>query len=120
MATKKEIQKKLEEILGERWDFPYGTGKGGTSTTGNKMLPGRFQPIMTQIGHYLSVILRLFSSSKNIDVQEYKTCTTLYLLYLESFPTPTKPKKKSSQPVDLMWISSSNFTQTAGSLMGTH
>merc|ERR1712013_793816 len=61
---------------------------------------------MTQIGQYLSVILRLFSSSENINVQEYKkVCTTLYLLYLESFPTPTKTKKKSPQPVDLMWIS---------------
>ena len=121
VANKKEIQTKLDEVLGERWDFPDGTGKGGTSTTGNtawkilhhggrdiviQMLPDRFQPIMTQIGQYLSVILRLFSSSENIDVQEFKkVCTTLYLLYLESFPTPTKPKKKSPQPVDLMWIS---------------
>ena len=121
VAAKKEIQTKLNEVLGERWDFPDGTGKGGTSTTGNtarnilhhggrdiviQMLPDRFRPIMTQIGQYLSVILRLFSSSENIDVQEYKkVCTTLYLLYLESFPTPTKPTKKSPQPVDLMWIS---------------
>ena len=27
------MQKKLEEILGERWDFPDTTGKGGTPTT---------------------------------------------------------------------------------------
>ena len=59
---------------------------------------------MTQIGQYISVILRLFSSSENIDVQEYKkVCTILYLLYLESFPTQSK--KKLPQPVDLMWIS---------------
>ena len=119
VAAKKEIQQKLEEVLGERWDFPDGTGKGGTSTTGNtarrilhhggrdiviQMLPDRFQGIMTQIRQYLSVILRLFSSSENIDVQEYKkVCTILYLLYLESFPTQSK--KKSPQPVDLMWIS---------------
>ena len=64
MAAKKEIQQKLEEVLGERWDFPDGTGKGGTSTTGNtawrilhhggrdiviQMLTDRFQGIMTQI-----------------------------------------------------------------------
>ena len=120
-AAKKEIQGKLEEVLGERWDFPDGTGKGGTSTTGNtarkilhnggrdiviQMLPDRFRDIMMQIGQYLSVILRLFSSSKSIDVKEYKkVCTALYLLYLESFPTPTPPKKKNLQPVDLMWIS---------------
>ena len=64
VAAKKEIQQKLEEVLGERWDFPDGTGKGGTSTTGNtarrilhhggrdiviQMLTDRFQGIMTQI-----------------------------------------------------------------------
>ena len=70
------------------------------------MLPDRFKSIMTQIGHYLSVILRLVSSSANIDVQEYKkVCTSLYLMYLESFPAPSKSKKRSPQPVDLMWIS---------------
>ena len=81
VASKKEIQKKLEEVLGERWDFPDGTGKGGTSTTGNtarnilhhggrdiviKMLPDRFQPILSQIGQYLSVILRSNEPSTNI------------------------------------------------------
>ena len=106
-------------MLGERWDFPDGTGKGGTSTTGNtarnilhhggreiviEMLPDRFQEVMKQIGQYLSVILRLFSSSQNINVQEYKkVCTTLYLLYLESFPTQSE--KKNPKPIDLVWIS---------------
>ena len=62
VAAKKEIQQKLEEVLRERWDFPDGTGKGGTSTTGNtarrilhhggrdiviQMLPDRFQGIIT-------------------------------------------------------------------------
>ena len=102
-------------MLGERCDFPDGIGKGGTSTTGNtarrvlhqggrdiviKMLPDRFQGVMTHIGLYLSVILRLFSSSENIDVQEYKkVCTSLYLLYLESFLT------QLPQLVDLRCIS---------------
>ena len=119
VAAKQEIQTKLNDILGERWDFPDGTGKGGTSTTGNTarnilhhggrdividMLPERFQDVMKQIGQYLSVILRLFSSSQNINVQEYKkVCTSLYLLYLESFPTVSK--KKDPKPIDLMWIS---------------
>ena len=132
VAAKMEIQKKLEDLLGERWDFPDQTGKGGTSTIGNtarrilhhggrdiviQMLPDRFQEVMTQIGHYLSVILRLFSSSEKIDVQEYKNvCITLYLLYLESFPTQTK--KRSSQPVDLMWICVPEFAQAACPLLG--
>ena len=118
--AKKEIQKKLEDSIGERWDFPDATGKGGTSTTGNTarnilhhhggrkividMLPERFQGVMTQIGQYLSVVLRLFSSSKDVNVAEFKKiCTSLYLLYLESFP-PQK-KSKSTQPTHLTWVS---------------
>ena len=62
-----------------------------------QMLPERFQGIMIQIGQYLSVILRLFSSSEKINIEE-----ALYLLYLESFPAKTK--KKSPQSLDLVWI----------------
>ena len=51
---------------------------------------------MRQIGQYLSVILRLFSSSKTIDVTEdRKLCTTLYLLYLRSFPSPHKNEQQT-------------------------
>ena len=32
---------KAERTLGERWDFPDGTGKGGTSTTQQAILHGR-------------------------------------------------------------------------------
>ena len=119
VAAKKEIQKKLEDVLGEKWDFPDKTGKGGTSTTGNtarnilhhggrniviEMLPDRFQGVMTQIRQFLSVVLRLFSSSQKIDVKEYKKlCTSLYLLYLQSFPTQSK--KRQPRSVDLIWIS---------------
>ena len=46
------------------------------------MLPEKYQQVMRQIGQYLSVILRMFSSSKTIDVTELrKLCTTFYLLY---------------------------------------
>ena len=123
--AKQEIQSKLEDVLGERWDFPDGTGKGGTSTTGNtarrilhhggreivlEMLPERFKPAMTQIGQYLSVILRLFSSSRRINVNQYKKmCTNLYLLYLESFPRETTQQSKQSNKrhkhCDATWIS---------------
>ena len=55
------------------------------------MLPGKYQPVMRQTGQYLSVIPRLFCSSKTVDVTEYrKLCETLYLLYLQSFPSPRK------------------------------
>lgn len=118
VAAKKEIQTKLDEVIGEKWDFPDKAGKGGTSTTGNtarrilhhggrdiviQMIPDRFRGIMTQIGQYLSVILRLFSSSERINIEEYKkVCTSLYLMYLESFPA--KQKKKSQNVLDLVWV----------------
>ena len=55
------------------------------------MLPKEYQQVMRQIGQYLSVILRLFSSSKAIDDTAYRTLhTTLYLLYLQGFPSPHK------------------------------
>ena len=63
------------------------------------MLPEKYQQVMRQIGQYLSVILRLFSSSKTIYVTEdRKLCTTLYLLYLQSFPSPHKTEHQT-------WIS---------------
>ena len=66
--AKREIQEKIEQMIGKRWDFPDGTGKGVTSTTANtarrslhhggrdiiiQMLPDCFQPVMRQIGQYL-------------------------------------------------------------------
>ena len=63
------------------------------------MLPEKYQQVMRQIGQYLSVILRMFSSSKTIDVTELrKLCTTFYLLYLRSFPSPRNTEKQT-------WIS---------------
>ena len=42
---------------------------------------------MHRFGQHLSVILRLFCSSKSINVHEYKKlCTDLYVFILESFP----------------------------------
>ena len=113
---KKELQSAISDVLGEKWDFPDTTGKGGTSTTGNTArrilyhggrevviasFPERFQNSTRKIGQYLSVVLRLFSSDKKIDVNEYREiCTNLYLMYLECFPT----QKNSSKPIENTWI----------------
>ena len=60
---------------------------------------------MRQIGQYLSVILRLFSSDKVINVKQYKKiCTTLYLLYLKSFPNKHRKVRRQSQKQDETWI----------------
>ena len=102
--AKLEIQAYIEEFVGEKWDIPDGTGKGGTTTTGNtarrilhhsrdiviRCVPENYQSIMSQFGQQLSVILRLFCSSKSINVKEYKKlCTNLYLFLLHSFPHVT-------------------------------
>ena len=99
--AKAEIQAHIEVIVGEKWDIPDGTGKGGTTTTGNtarrllhqhrdvviNLVPENYQNIMHRFGQHLSVILRLFCSSKSINVHEYKKlCTDLYVFILESFP----------------------------------
>ena len=102
--AKAEVQEKLKNDFGERWDYPDATGKGGTTTTGNtarrilhqanvreavvQMVPERYQPAVRQIGQYLSVVLRVFCSSRTVDVKEYKKmCISLNLLYLQSFPS---------------------------------
>ena len=101
--AKSDIQSYIEVVIGEKWDVPDGTGKGGTTTTGNtarkilhhrhnrdvvvKLMPEQYQSIMSQFGQHLSVILRLFCSSEAINVKEYrKLCTNLYLFLLRSFP----------------------------------
>ena len=68
-------------MIGERWDFPGGTGKEGTSTTGNtarrilhhggrdiiiQMLPDCFHPVMRPIGQYLSVFFDCFHQTKTL------------------------------------------------------
>ena len=90
--AKAEIQNHIQVTLGERWDFPDGCGKGGTSTTGNtvrrllhqgrdlviQMLPSNYQSIMRQFGQQLSVIIQLFSSNEAVNVcfltSEFPSC----------------------------------------------
>lgn len=50
------------------------------------MLPEQYQLHMGEIGQYLSIILRLFSSSQRINVHKYKDlCTRVYLMWLQCF-----------------------------------
>ena len=101
-TAKQQIQDNIMSKIGEPWDFPDQTGKGGTSTTGNtarkilhhnrklviEMLPERFQAPMETYGQQLSVIIRLLSSNERIDVKKYKDlCTQVNLDLIESFPS---------------------------------
>ena len=101
--AKKQIQEEIQKEMGEKWDYPDKTGKGGTTTTGNtarrilhcgqrevvvRMVPECYQPAVRRVGQYLSVILRLFSSDLLINITAYKNiCTNLYLLFLQCFPS---------------------------------
>ena len=126
VKAKSEIQAHIEELLGERWDFPEQTGKGGTTTTGNtalhllhkgmdvvtQLIPPHYQNVMKQFGQQLSVILRVFNSSEMVNVQEYKKLyTNLYLLLLRRFSSSTK----------LTWNLDQHYTigpQTSRSFLG--
>ena len=104
VKAKTEIQKKIEEGIGEQWNFPDQTGKGGTTTTGNtarkilhhgrnfviEMIPQHYQDIMKQFGQQLSVIIQVCSSSEMVNVAEFKKlCTGFYLFLIKSFPRVT-------------------------------
>lgn len=101
--AKSEIQKKILSETGLQWDYPDPTGKGGSTTTGNtarsilhnetnrnlvlEMIPEDYQDIMKKFGQELSVIIRVFSSSEDVNVTEYKKlCSELYLYLIQSFP----------------------------------
>ena len=99
--AKKEIQVKIHKDIGEQWDIPDQTGKGGTTTNGNtarkllhvhrdiivNMLPEKDRAAMTEYGQKLSVILRLMSSSSVIDVESYMNlCTDAQICLLTSYP----------------------------------
>ena len=99
--AKEETQFHIEEILGERWCFPHGAGKGGTSTTEStarrilhqgrdvviQLVPKNYQQVMRQFGQHFSVIIRVFCSGGIANVQKYKKlCINLYVFLLKSFP----------------------------------
>lgn len=101
--AKNQIQTKLFEKCGERWDLPDQTGKGGTTTTGNtarkilhdsnnreviiEMLPEKHREDIRRYGQQLSVIIRLISSSELVNVERYKHfCTGINMSLLRSFP----------------------------------
>ena len=105
--AKKDIQKKILEETGVRWDFPDQAGKGGTTTTGNtarrilhnesirnliiEMIPEEYRDTMRQYGQQLSVIIRIVCSNEIINIQELKNlCTELYAFLIRSFPRVTK------------------------------
>ena len=104
--AKFEIQKVIVDKCGEKWDYPDQTGKGGTTTTGktgrrilhNKAirdlvvgkLPEQYIEIFSTFGQCLSVIIRVLSSKKHVNVEKYRNfCTELHKFLIKSFPRQT-------------------------------
>ena len=104
VQAKQAIQSYIfEKVHGIKWDFPDATGKGGTTTTGNvarellhnfssrslilEGLSEEQKDLMSTWGTKLSVIIRVFSSSRKVNVEKYKQfCTDLYLFTINNFP----------------------------------
>ena len=93
----------LLELGGIRWDFADSTGHSGNTTTGNtarrllhcshtrtsliNTLPQRYQQRMSEFGMKLSVILRIMSSKKKVNVEAYKQfCIDLNMHIITQFP----------------------------------
>ena len=94
------------DIHGTNWDLPDQAGKGGTTTDGNMArdllhnkvhreiiiseLPEHTQEKIRYFGQSLSVILRVLSSKKKVNIEEFRNiCTELYLFLLKNFPRIT-------------------------------
>lgn len=104
VKTKLQLQDKIEDLTGNRWDRPNGLGQGGTTTTGNtakKLLydtecremicstiaQDSLQSSVREYGSMLSIILQAMNSDRSIDVENYKgLCTSLYIFLLKNFP----------------------------------
>ena len=97
VAAKEELQQENLSFTTQKWDFPDGTGKGGTTTTGNtacvllyKEINRDFIVLKLLDRHrktMFSVICRVMSSKGEVNIQEYKHyCTKLNLVLVNDFP----------------------------------
>ena len=101
-SEKKKLQERIYRDLNIKWDFPDATGKCGNTSTGNTVrrlifvkanreklvedCPDSHKKDLIDYGQKLAVILRVFCSKHNIDVEKYKDyCTQAYLLLLDKF-----------------------------------
>ena len=114
--TKKSLQKHTMDELHEKWDLPESSGKGETTTQGNTVRrilhenshvivdffeDEKWKNVFRRYTTHLSIMLRVISSSKNVNVERYKVfCQDLYVFLIESFPRIIN--KHLSRPI---WIS---------------
>ena len=108
--AKANLQKKIQANTGIRWDYVDSSGNSGTSTTGNtcrrilhdpnvrrlvtEEIPVSHRETMEELGMRLSVILRVMSSSEEIDTERFKQfCTETNIILIEKFPRVYDKKK---------------------------
>ena len=99
-----------------KWDYPDAAGKGGTTTNGNvarsllhvkenhdiivNELPEEDRETFQRFGQYLSVIIRVLSSKRRINVEKYMNlCTEFNLFFNDSF------QRKIHKHLPCPWIS---------------
>ena len=103
IAAKEQLQQHIFNGTGQSWDKPDSTGKGGTSTTGNTArvllyrrenrdliisnLPEQHRETLRKVMLMFSVICRVMSSKREVNIDAYKSyCTELYLVLINDFP----------------------------------
>ena len=98
-----DLQKKIKDSTGIKWDYADATGESGTTTTGNNcrrllhdpsvrnlvtsQVPEANRNKMEILGQRLSIILRVLSSKRKVDVEKYKQyCIDTNVLFITEFP----------------------------------
>ena len=98
-----DLQKKIKDATGIKWDYADATGQSGTTTTGNNCrrllhdvtvrklvtdaVPEANRSKMEVLGQRLSIILRVLSSKRKVDVEKYKQyCIDTNVFLLSQFP----------------------------------
>ena len=98
-----DLQHKIKDATGIKWDYADATGQSGTTTTGNNCrrllhdvavrklvtdsVPETNRTKMEVLGQRLSIILRVLSSKRKVNVEKYKEyCIETNVFLLSQFP----------------------------------
>lgn len=101
--ARSDLQKKIKDSTGIKWDYADSTGQSGTTTTGNNCrrllhdvdvrklvtdcVPEMSRTKMEVLSQRLSIILRVLSSKRKVDVEKYKNyCIETNVFLLTQFP----------------------------------
>ena len=102
-TARTDLQQKIKDSTGIKWDYADTTGQSGTTTTGNNCrrllhdvavrklvtdaVPEANRSKMEVLGQRLSIILRILFSKRKVDVEKYKQyCIDTNVFLLTKFP----------------------------------